>query len=257
MNDAAATPLSTGQMQDFERDGFLVVRGMYSSHETGELSRWIEEFAARAPEKGKQMVYFEDSLKEKGKRILSRIEKFADYEPNLRRFIGAEKMFSRVAQLLGGAPALFKEKINFKMPGGGGFTPHQDIQPGWDDYAPYFLSVLVTVDESTVANGCLELSAGHHKRGWIGQRMRPLEGEELKGIEFVKYPMAPGDVAFFDCFVPHQSAPNLTQERRRNLYLTFNRQSDGDFREKYFADKRKSYPPDNERQAGKEYVFRV
>ena len=249
--------LTTGQMEDFERDGFLIVRGMYSASEIAELSGWINEFAARSPKWGEQMVYFEDSLKDKSRRILSRIEKFADYEPNFRRFVDAPEMNGRVSELLGDSAVLFKEKINFKLPGGGGFTPHQDIQPGWDDYAPYFISVLVTVDNSTVENGCLELSAGHHKRGWIGQRWKPLTGEELKGIEFVKYPMAPGDVAFFDCFVPHRSEPNLTDKPRRNLYLTYNRLKDGDFRQKYFTDKRKSYPPDNERETGKEYVFRV
>ncbi len=117
--------------------------------------------------------------------------------------------------------------------------------------------MLVTVDRSTVENGCLELSAGHHKRGLIGEKWKPMTGDQLAGIEFEHYPMEPGDVAFFDCFVPHQSRPNLTGKPRRNLYLTYNRASDGDFREKYFSDKRKSFPPDHEREAGKQYVFRV
>jgi 2-aminoethylphosphonate dioxygenase len=117
--------------------------------------------------------------------------------------------------------------------------------------------VLVTVDDSTLENGCLELSAGHHTRGLIGRKWKPLEGEELQGIEFKPYPMKPGDVAFFDCFVPHQSKPNPTRSARRNIYLTFNRAQDGDWREKYFADKRASYPPDNEREPGKVYTFKV
>ena len=128
---------------------------------------------------------------------------------------------------------------------------------GWDEYAPYFLSVLVTVDASTEENGCLELAAGHHKRGMIGRRWQPLEGDELKGITFKQYPMSPGDVAFFDCFVPHRSGPNLTPVRRRNLYLTYNRKRDGDHRAKYFADKRASFPPDKERDPKKAYSFKV
>jgi ectoine hydroxylase-related dioxygenase (phytanoyl-CoA dioxygenase family) len=91
----------------------------------------------------------------------------------------------------------------------------------------------------------------------IGERWKPLEGPVLAGMVFEKYPMEPGDVAFFDCFAPHRSGPNLTDEPRRNLYLTYNRASDGDHRERYFADKRRNYPPDNEREPGKEYVFRV
>ena len=38
-------------------------------------------------------------------------------------------MLDPVADVLDDRPVLFKEKINFKLPGGGGFAPHQDIQP--------------------------------------------------------------------------------------------------------------------------------
>ena len=41
------------------------------------------------------------------------------------------------------------------------------------------------------------------------------------------------------------------------LYLTYNRASDGDWCERYFTDKRASFPPDIERQPGVEYKFRV
>ncbi len=210
---------------------------------------------ARRP--GKEMAYFENDVLRKGERVLSRIEKFAEAHAPLGDLVLSEKIKDPVSQLLGGPAVLFKEKVNFKLPGGGGFEPHQDIQPGWDEYASYFISVLVAVDPSTVENGCLEMAAGHHTRGLIGQKWKPLSADELRGIDFKPYPMGPGDVAFFDCFVPHQSKPNLTTERRRNLYLTFNRSSEGDHREKYFSDKRKSYPPDAEREPGREYVFRV
>jgi ectoine hydroxylase-related dioxygenase (phytanoyl-CoA dioxygenase family) len=91
----------------------------------------------------------------------------------------------------------------------------------------------------------------------LGEKWKPLTPEQLKGVHFTPFPMEPGDVAFFDCFVPHQSKPNLTNNQRRNIYLTFNRSSEGDARKKYFDDKRKSYPPDNERESGKVYKFRV
>lgn len=251
-----ASILTASDKTAFKRDGFLVCRGLFSRVEIDTLSSHIDALLARGPVVGKEMFYYEDSLLEKGKRVLSRVEKF-DPASGLGRFARDERLVGRCAELLGDEPVLFKEKINFKMPGGGGFAPHQDIQPGWDDYAPYFISVLVTIDPSTVANGCLELSAGHHTRGLLGEKWKPLTEEQLKGVAFEAYPMEPGDVAFFDCYVPHQSKPNLTDRQRRNLYLTFNRASDGDKREAYFSDKRKSYPPDNEREKGKEYVFKV
>ena len=41
------------------------------------------------------------------------------------------------------------------------------------------------------------------------------------------------------------------------LYVTYNRLTEGDHRERYFAEKRQNFPPDIEREPGKNYVFRV
>jgi len=53
----------------------------------------------------------------------------------------------------------------------------------------------------------------------------------------------PGDVIFFDSFVPHASGPNRTAAPRRVLYVTYSRACDGDHRARYFADKRRDFPP--------------
>ncbi|HKB11947.1 MAG TPA: phytanoyl-CoA dioxygenase family protein [Vicinamibacterales bacterium] len=249
--------LSSDELRAFDRDGFLICRGVFSTIEIATYGCAVEALANRPPELGRQMVYFEDSQTAPTTRVLSRIEKFVEYDDTLSRIVFDPRIVEAASSLLGGPAALFKDKINFKLPGGAGFTPHQDIQAGWDKYAPYFLSVLVAIDDNTVENGCLELAAGHHRRGLIGRQWEPLVGEELADVQFVAYPMAPGDVAFFDCYTPHQSQPNLTARPRRNLYLTFNRASDGDFRAQYFADKRKSFPPDHERTPGVTYTFRV
>ena len=63
--------------------------------------------------------------------------------------------------------------------------------------------------------------------------------------------------SFFDSYTPHRSGPNLTDKPRRVLYVTYNRLSEGEHRATYYADKRRSYPPDCEREPGKTYVFRV
>ena len=76
--------LSLTQIQDFKRDGFLVIHGMYNHKEMTRLSGWIDEITSQKPEIGKHMVYFEDSLQKKGEKILSRIEKFTDYRKTKR-----------------------------------------------------------------------------------------------------------------------------------------------------------------------------
>jgi ectoine hydroxylase-related dioxygenase (phytanoyl-CoA dioxygenase family) len=112
---------------------------------------------------------------------------------------------------------------------------------------------MVTLDRATLENGCLEITA-RRREGMIGEEWQPLDESSLT-LEAV--PTAPGDVIFFDSFVPHASKANHTKTPRRILYLTYNRAADGDHRERYYADKRVSYPPDIEREQGKTYVFRV
>ena len=63
--------------------------------------------------------------------------------------------------------------------------------------------------------------------------------------EFMVCEAEPGDVLIFDSFVPHGSPPNTSARSRRNLFLTFNRASAGDHRANYYADKRKTYPPND------------
>ena len=41
------------------------------------------------------------------------------------------------------------------------------------------------------------------------------------------------------------------------LYITYNRRSAGDHRVRYYADKRKSFPPDIERDPNRTYTFSV
>ena len=157
-------------VSDFQRDGFVIVRSLFAPEELRRHAASIDALAARPPEIGRQMAYFEDSLLVPGTRVLARIERFIEYEDGLASLVRDPRIGDLTSALLGDRAILFKDKINFKMPGGAGFTPHQDIQPGWDTYAPYFISVLIAIDANTIENGCLQLAAGHHHRGLIGRK---------------------------------------------------------------------------------------
>ena len=246
--------LSSQQIQSFQREGFVLVRGLFDAGETREITAWTDAVAAWPETPGKYMMYFEQSSLEPGRRILCRMEDIEPFHGNFSRLFTNGKMSGAVSQLFGEEAVLFKDKINFKMPGGDGFKAHQDVQAGWDSYASLHITALVTIDPCTVENGCLEMAPKQHDRGLIGEKWKPLDEDTL---QYVMLPTQPGDAVFFDSYAPHRSGPNLTSRSRRVLYVTYNRLSEGDHRRRYYADKRKSYPPNCERVPGKEYVFRV
>jgi 2-aminoethylphosphonate dioxygenase len=249
--------LSPRELADYGRDGFLVCRGLFGSAEVAELRRATDEVQGWPEQPGVWMVYGERSLREPGQRLINRIENFYPYHPGFKALFDGDKLLGRVNDLFGEPAVLFKDKINFKLAGGDGFKPHQDQQAGWSVYASLFVTALVAIDDATEANGCLELAAGHHTRGLIGPEWAPLSDHDLREVDFIACPTAPGDTVFFDSFVPHRSGPNLSHEPRRVLYVTYNRLAEGDHRARYYADKRMNYPPDVEREPGRQYVYRV
>lgn len=252
-NDAVLSP---EQVEQFHRDGYLVLRGLYAPEKIREISDWTDEVAGYPEEPGKTMMYFEQSARDGG-RILCRIENFVPYHEGFCQLITERRLHQAVSQLFGEDAVLFKDKINFKLPGGDGFKEHQDVQAGWDDYADLHITAMVAIDETNEANGSLEMIPGMHRRGLLGEKWAPLTDTDTGQAEYRPVHCRPGDAVFFDSYAPHRSAPNRTDRARRVLYITYNRASAGDSRERYYADKRRNYPPDVEREAGKDYRFRV
>ncbi len=246
------------QRADFAADGCLYVPGFLDAHEMEAVRRGSAEVEALPELPGRQLVYWEDSLTEPDTRVRQRIEDTYSHHAGFRELFDGPKMRGAAAALFGEAAILFKDKLNLKLAGGDGFKPHQDQQAGWWDYADLFLTVMVSIDATTPANGCLEVAAGQHRRGLIGKPWEPLsEAEIMAGMEFRAYPTRPGDALFFNSLCPHASGPNTTDRPRRVLYVTYNRLREGDHRAQYYADKRRSFPPDCEREAGDSYAFRV
>ena len=245
------------QVETFDTDGFVVVPGLFDDEEMRRISAWTDELQALPEVPGRCMMYFESSMLRPEARILQRIENFCPFHAGFASLCGGDKLRGVVSRLFGEPAVLFKDKINFKLPGGDGFKPHQDQQAGWSVYADLFITAMVSLDATTAENGCLELCAGQHARGLLGDEWTPLTDGDMRRLGTRPVPTRPGDAVFFDSYTPHASGPNLTAEPRRVLYVTYNRASAGDHCARYFADKRRSFPPDVEREPGRTYTFRV
>jgi len=256
MPDAgAAEPLTTGQLETYRDAGWVLARHFFSRGEVDEIARWTDELLALPEVPGRHMIYWEETAS--GARVVQRVENFLAEHQGFDRLMRQGRLRDAVDRLIDAPSLLFKEKINFKMPGGAGFEPHQDQQAGWSRYAPLFVTALVTVDPATIANGCLEMGDGPRLKRLIGEEWRPLQAEEMRGFALRPVPTEPGDVLFFDSFAPHGSKPNHTASPRRILYITYNAAAAGDHRQRYFAEKRANFPPDIERVPGRDYKFRV
>ena len=248
--------LSKEQIDQFHRDGFLLVRGLYNPAEMEDISRWTDEVSGSPEIAGHYMMYFEPS-KQDGSRIISRIEDFVSFHEGFAELITRRRMQTAVSDLFGEPAVLFKDKINFKLPGGDGFKEHQDVQAGWDDYASLHITAMIAIDETNEANGSVEMIPGMHKQGLLGKMWEPLTESDTANAEYQPVHCQPGDAVFFDSYAPHRSMPNKTDKARRVLYITFNVASEGDHRAQYYADKRRNYPPDVERDPNKDYSFKV
>lgn len=251
--------LSAEQLKRWEEDGCLYIQNedLFSTEIQHNLIKWVGEVQSFPEIKGKWMKYYENSLKD-GTRILNRIENFLPYHKELDELVNGKWMQGMVSQLFGEEAVLYKEKINFKLPGGEGFKPHQDVLAGWDEYGhTLHISVAICIDEANEKNGCLECVLGEHKKGLLGPMFHEIPQEVTDKLEWVSYPMQPGDMIIFDSYTPHRSGPNLTESTRRMIFLTYNKISEGDYRLEYYQNKRKNFPPDIEREDGEHYEYKI
>src|SRR5262245_51286637 len=162
----------------FKRDGFVIAPALFNGGEISQISAWADELQAQPEVPGRQMMYFEPSALYPGERVLQRIENFCPFHAGFAALCEGDTLLGAVSRLFGEPAVLFKDKINFKLPGGGGFLPHQDQQAGWSAYADLFITAMVSIDSTTAENGCLELCAGHHRRGLLGDEWTPLTDDD-------------------------------------------------------------------------------
>ena len=206
------------------------------------------------------MKYFERSPE--GERQLCRVENFIQYHDGLNRLIAGPRTLAMISVLFGEPAVLFKEKVNYKLPGGAGFAPHQDAPAFTSFHQSLHITLMISVDATTTENGCLEVAP--HPGGHITLPLAAdltIAPDVTAQLPWSPIPTQPGDLLFFDSYLPHRSAPNLTARPRRALYLTYNKATEGNVRDSYYREKRAVFPPDVEREPGRNYgdsgVFNV
>ena len=226
-------PLDQDQRDEFVSQGYVHCTNLLLGDMHSQITSMVDEIAGW-PESDKRCQHYYE-LTDAG-RVLARTERFLEFHGGLRDVLCQGILNSAVSQLFGEPAVVFKDKINYKLPGGGGFAPHQDAQAY--AYGTSHITCLIALDENTLDNGCLWFAPGQHLAGLLETDDTGCLTSTLAGsMEWKAAPLPPGGVTFFSSFVPHKSSSNQSSSARRSLYVTYTRGSEGDLRGEYYSER--------------------
>lgn len=144
----------------------------------------------------------------------------------------------------------FKDKINYKQPGGAGFSPHQDLAayPG----ASSVMSILVAIDECSTTSGCIWFASGVDQLLPTDDR-GVVVADVVASLPWSPAELAPGDALCISGLTPHYSEANKSSASRRVLVASYAPRRDGYTREQYYW----ARGQEMERASGQDEQFRI
>ena len=267
-------PVSREAREMFHRHGYVILRDFFAPGEAQELAKAsgtfgkrTHELLATARERGitpatlaqtdpnSLIVVSEADNPEQ----VCRFEYLLGSDPTFARFV-RQRIEPVISALHGEVFLPFKDKENEKHPGGGAFRPHQDFA-AYQAFGPrYNATAMISIDPQTIANGCVEFAANFNEisrdKNAVAARIEgrallhftqggPSNGDIrddiVSQIEWSPVEVSASDLVVFDSFVPHRSASNRTHASRRAMFLTYAPQREGNWYERYYADKRRNY----------------
>lgn len=232
MSELTAFPSDAPDAVDhFRTHGWVLVETLDDGG-VADLRAWVDEVASWPDADGDWLHYRE--MTDDGPK-LCRSENFTPFHPGLRSLLAQGQMVEVASALVGEQAVLYKEKINYKLPGGAGYAPHQDA-PAYPFIASH-VSCMVAVDDATVENGCLEVVSGAHAEVLPMDDGGCIAPEVVASFEWVAAPVRAGQTLWFHSRTPHRSGPNGSPLARRALYPTYNALSEGDLRDDYYREK--------------------
>jgi hypothetical protein len=234
--------LLTVDRQAYQRDGYIVVPGLFSAAEIARAGTEAEALLERCKplmSVRNLRCRWQSNVTTGAACEFETFDPVIDLSPAAHDLAHDPRLLGVLAELYGEPACLFKDKLIYKPPGLKGYGLHQDWI-GWPGFPRSFLTVLVPFDPADADNGATEVFPGYHHGGTLATEdgnyhELPLDAiDESRGVLLT---MQPGDVAIFGGFTPHRSAPNRSDRWRRQLYLSYNKQSDGGLqRDKHYAE---------------------
>jgi ectoine hydroxylase-related dioxygenase (phytanoyl-CoA dioxygenase family) len=217
-------------VQQYHRDGYLIVRRVFTADEIAALAAEADDLLARRDLIDTQNIRcrWQDHA-ETGECRFDCFDPVIDIGPVSRYFASDRRILDLLRAIYDDEAHLFKDKLIFKPPGAKGYALHQDYI-GWREFPESFITLIVAIDETTAANGATEVFPGYHRQGYLSPPdgdYHHLSEDAVDLSTGVVLDLAPGDIALFGGFTPHRSAANRSSAARRQLYLSYNAGRDG------------------------------
>ncbi len=201
-----------GEVEQFEREGFIVVRGLLSDEEISRFGKAARQMVEDRRTQTRHLDGWEKVFLQE-QAVWRRDVVLRDL--SLHAGIGAA-----AARLVRTPVRLFLDQVICKYPGDLATLPHQDAPfLSYDDRRS--VNAWIALSQVTPAHGALSYYRGSHGLGLLREVDLGTEDDDLladapqvRDRPIVEVPAQPGDVVFHHCLVVHQAGPNMTGDDR-------------------------------------------
>jgi ectoine hydroxylase-related dioxygenase (phytanoyl-CoA dioxygenase family) len=219
--------ISNEQLQQFQRDGFFIVRGLISAAETQFLINHFMELHEQGVN-GELEGYRAPKWEDAGGDILKHFPRMMhphNWDDVSMKYMLDARFHAVLKTLYSDEVLAAQSMLYFKPPGARGQALHQDnfylkVAPG------NCMAAWLALDDADEQNGGMFVVPGSHEAGVLCPH--PADPQKSFTVEEVDVPagMAPipvdlkaGDVLFFTGSVIHGSYPNTSKDRFRRAFI--------------------------------------
>ena len=230
------TALSDSQLAAFQKDGYLIIRGLFDAEEADILRE-----TAKTESAFEEKAYDLDDGEGGQQRLVLWNSAGEDLWGAIAR---SERIVNTMEQLFDDEIYHYHSKMSIKQSRtGGAWSWHQDYGYWYQNGCLYpdMGSAFIAVDPNTKENGCLQVLKGSHKLGRVehgrfgdqtGADPERVE-EASKVMELVYVELDPGDTLFFHSNLLHRSDQNTSEHPRWSLICCYNTRHNNPFKESH------------------------